>query len=81
MLTLSYGAFGLMVFAAFVFGIILMNTTHRETERHLRDARKKIADLQDKLGTLHFEHVIEKDRSEKMLSTVRETTHQSKLDL
>lgn len=78
MLTLSYPALGLSVFAAFVFGIILLNTTHRETEGHLRDARKKIADLQDKLGTLHFEEVTAKDHSEKMLSTVRDTIHPSK---
>jgi CHASE3 domain sensor protein len=71
MLTLSYPALGLLVFAAFVFGIIMMNATHRETERHLRDARKKIDDLQDKLGTLHFEEVTAKDHSEKLLSTDR----------
>lgn len=81
MLTLSYAALGLMVFAAFALGIVLMNTTHRETERHLRDARKKIADLQDKLGTLHFEEVTAKDYSEKLLSTDKENIHPSKLDL
>jgi hypothetical protein len=63
MLTLSYGAFGLIVSAAFVFGIILMNTTHRETETHVRNARKQIASLHDKLGTLHFEQVTAKDHS------------------